>query len=87
MNIQSASVMDLSTPQNMLREQLRLDEMYIQAMWGTIQGVLPMISDKTIDKDYREVIVDRIKTWHKLMMDAQEHHAKLKDELQQYKNL
>lgn len=87
MDTKIAPVMDLSTPQNMLREQLRLDEMYIQAMWGTIQGVLPMISDKTIDKDYREVIVDRIKTWHKLMMDAQEHHAKLKDQLQQYKNL
>jgi len=69
----------------MLREQLRLDEMYIKAMWGTIQGVLPMLKDKTIDRDDRLKIEDRIKAWHNIMTDAQEHHAKLRNQLQQYK--
>lgn len=65
----------------MLKAQMTLDEMYIKAMWGTIQGILPMMEDKTVDVDYRLVIEDRIKTWHALMLDAQTHHAKLKEQL------
>ena len=64
-----------------LKAQMKSDEMYIEAMWNTIQGVLPMMKDETIDVDYRFVIEERIKTWHTLMLNAQSHHASLKMKL------
>ena len=74
-----ASVADFRV--TMIKAQMTSDEMYIKAMWGTIQGVMPMMKDKTVDMDYRLVIEGRIKTWHALMLDAQAHHAKLKVQL------
>jgi hypothetical protein len=61
-----------------IKAQMKSDESYIEAMWSTIQSVLPMMKDETIDADYRSVIEKRIKTWHALMLDAQTHHARLK---------
>jgi hypothetical protein len=64
-----------------IKAQMKSEESYIEAMWITIQSVLPMMKDETIDVDYRSVIEKRIKTWHALMLDAQTHHARLKMKL------
>jgi hypothetical protein len=64
-----------------IKAQMKSDEMYIEAMWGTIQGIIPMMKDESIDADYRFVLEQRIKTWHNLMLNAQTHHANLKMKL------
>jgi len=67
-----------------LQMRMDIDRAYIDSMNHTILRFLPMIMDKSIDRDYRHVIQERIDTWRKLAHDTEEHFRTLENALQKH---
>jgi hypothetical protein len=62
-------------------------EDYINAMWGSIQQIMPMTrfvpskegeTEKPHLYSYRMEIIERLKSWEELMHDAEREHARIK---------
>ena len=67
--------------------KLSLLEDYINAMWGSIQQIMPMTRfvpseegevEKPHLRSYRMEIIERLKSWERLMHDAENEHAQIK---------
>ena len=66
---------------NLLSMQLEICRLDIVAWWSTIQRVLPMTKNSSIDINYRLVIIDRLKTWEATMHQAEGRYAEIKRQL------
>lgn len=56
--------------------QMRMDmnKVYAASMRHAAQRFLPMTLDKSVDRDYRTVIQERVETWKRLAEDAEKHY-------------
>jgi hypothetical protein len=57
-----------------LQMRMDMDKAYAASMRHAAQRFLPMTLDKSVDRDYRSVIQDRINTWRRLAEDAEKHY-------------
>lgn len=57
-----------------LQMRMDMDKAYAASMRHAAQRFLPMTLDKSVDRDYRTVIQERINTWKQLAEDAEKHY-------------